>query len=211
MSIWKARLQLRKVAWYWVRAANRSPTHSSVRSRSAEKYPGRPSAFSRSRKPASKAADLDHWWLTWRPSCSSVGTEADHSLDITTVSRSLSVAASTAIAEMMPVTGTWPLRKPSSAERSNCGSISRPARRTGRPLTAAGRSIAANRSPGRLTTKSTMSSVRLRMPSTVTIESMPPPKGMSGRRPPCRVAVAVSCGGFGCGRPGPAVPRCAGR
>ncbi len=37
VSMWKARLQLRKVWWYCVSAANFSPTHSSVRSRSAEK------------------------------------------------------------------------------------------------------------------------------------------------------------------------------
>ena len=47
--------------------------------------PGRPARSSR--KPPRTAADLDHWWLTGRPSCSSVGTEADHSLDITTASR----------------------------------------------------------------------------------------------------------------------------
>ena len=61
---------------------------------------------------------------------------------------------------------------------------------TGRPLTAAGRSMAANRSPGRLTTNSAMSLVRLRTPSTVTIESMPPPNGTSGRMPPA----AAWCG-----------------
>ena len=43
-----------------------------------------------------------------------------------------------AIADRIPVTGTCPLRKPSSAERSSCGSISRSARTTGSPVTAAG-------------------------------------------------------------------------
>ena len=37
VSMWKARLQLRNVLWYCVRRANFSATHSSVRSRSAEK------------------------------------------------------------------------------------------------------------------------------------------------------------------------------
>ena len=36
-SMWKARLQLRNVPWYWVSAANRCATHSSVNGRSAEK------------------------------------------------------------------------------------------------------------------------------------------------------------------------------
>ena len=35
--MWKARLQLRKVAWYWVSSANFRATHSSVNGRSAEK------------------------------------------------------------------------------------------------------------------------------------------------------------------------------
>ncbi len=98
-----------------------------------------------------------------------------------TASRSSSTAASTAMAEMIPVTGTWPLRKPSSRERSSCGSISRAARTTGRPVTAAGCSMASNRSPGRLTTNSAMSALG-RTSSTVTMESMPPPNGTSARR-----------------------------
>ena len=85
------------------------------------------------------------------------------------------------MAEMTPVTGTCPLRNPSSAERSSCGSISRPARTTGSPLTSAGRSMAANRSPGLLTTNSATSAATLRTPSTVTIESMPPPNGTRAR------------------------------
>ena len=78
------------------------------------------------------------------------------------------------------MTGTWPLRKPSSADRSSCWSISRPARTTGSPVTAAGRSMASNRSPGLFTTNSA-ASPRPRISSTVTIESMPPPKGIEHR------------------------------
>ena len=126
---------------------------------------------------------MEYWWLTGRPSCSSVGTDADHSLDITTASRSPSTAARTAIADRMPVTGTCPLRNPSSADRISCWSISRPARTTGSPLTAAGRSIASNRSPGLLTTNSA-TSARCRTCSTDTIESIPPPNGTSARSPP---------------------------
>ena len=37
LSMWKARLQLRNVSWYWVSAANRRATHSSLNGRSAEK------------------------------------------------------------------------------------------------------------------------------------------------------------------------------
>ena len=112
---------------------------------------------STSRKAVSNAALLEYWWLiAWSPACT-VGTDADHSLDITTASRPSSAAAMTAIAEMMPVTGTCPLRNPSSRERSSRGSISRSARATGSPVTAAGRSIASKRSPGRLTTNSATS------------------------------------------------------
>ena len=112
------------------------------------------------------------------------------------------------MAEMTPVTGTCPLRNPSSAERSSCGSISRPARTTGRPLTSAGRSMAANRSPGLLTTNSATSAATLRTPSTVTIESMPPPNGTSARprRSRERGARGLRRGGRlrgGRGRPGP--------
>ena len=113
--------------------------------------------------------------------------DADHSLDMTTASRSSSTAASTAIADRMPVTGTWPLRKPSSAERRSWGSISRSARTTGSPVTAAGCSIASNRSPGLLTTNSATSACRLTC-STVTIESIPPPNGTRAR--PVRAALA---------------------
>ena len=98
----------------------------------------------------------------------------------------------TAIADRIPVTGTCPFRKPSSADRSSCGSISRRTRTTGSPVTAAGRSMAANRSPGLLMTNSA-ASPRPRISSTVTIESMPPPKGMS-----------MACGPPGPGRCPPA-------
>ena len=124
---------------------------------------------------------LEYWWLIARPSTTSVADEADHSFDMTTASRPSSTAATSAIAEMIPVTGTCPLRKPSSRERSTCSSMSRSARTIGSPVTAAGSSIAANRSPGRLTTNSAGSSTFGRRSSTVTIESMPPPNGISGR------------------------------
>src|SRR6185437_4481375 len=107
-----ALLQLRKDAKYGPSFANSCPTHSSVRSRSQEKYSGPWVAARMSRKAASNSSLLDHWWLTGRPWYSRVGTDADHSLDITTASRSSSTAASTAMADRMPVTGTWPLRKP---------------------------------------------------------------------------------------------------
>src|SRR5580704_12315627 len=199
----KALLQLRNVAWYPVNAANLSPTQSSVRSRRAEKYPGIPagSAASTSQKADSNAALLEYWWLTGSPRYSRVGTDADHSFDITTTSRSSRTAARTAMAEMTPVTGTCPLRNPSSADRSSCGSISRPARTTGSLLTSAGRSMAANRSPGLLTTNSATSAATLRTPSTVTMESMPPPNGTSAR--PSRAGAGVGAGAGGCaGAPG---------
>ncbi len=175
-------LQLRNDPWYRSRAANSRPTHSSVRSRSQEKYSGIGAGLSAStpRKAASKLALLEYWWFTGRPWSRSVGMDADHSLDMTTASRSSSTAASTAIADRIPVTGTCPLRKPSSAERSSCGSISRSARTTGSPVTAAGSSIAANRSAGLLTTNSAVSASR-RTRSTTTIESIPPPKGTRAR------------------------------
>ncbi len=146
--MWNARLQLRKVSWYWGSAANRLATQSSLNGRSAEKYskPWPREPASTPRKPASNAPLLEYWWLTGTPSTSSVGMDADHSFDMITASRPSSAAASTAMAEMMPVTGTWPLRNPSSRERSSCGSISRSARRMGSPVTAAGRSMASNRS-----------------------------------------------------------------
>ena len=117
--------------------------------------------------------------------------DADHSLDITTASRLVSTAASTAIADRIPVTGTCPLRKPSSAERSNCGSISRSARTTGSPVTAAGSSMAANRSAGLLMMNSAASPIR-RTCSVTTIESIPPPNGTSGR-PPTMGSSGFSC------------------
>ncbi len=64
-SMWKARLQLRNVEWYWVRWANWSAIHSSVRARSAEKYSGRPGVWaSTPRNAASNDALLEYWWLT---------------------------------------------------------------------------------------------------------------------------------------------------
>ncbi len=126
--------------------------------------------------------------------------DADHSFDMTTASRPSSAAARTAMAEMMPVTGTWPLRNPRSRERSSCGSISRSARRIGSPVTAAGRSIASNWSPGRLTMNSA-GSARSRIISAVTIESMPPPNGTRGRPGP---AGGVAGGGLP-GRDGPSI------
>ena len=36
-SMWKARLQLRNVPWYWVSSGECRATHSSVNGRSAEK------------------------------------------------------------------------------------------------------------------------------------------------------------------------------
>jgi hypothetical protein len=58
--------------------------------------------------------------------------------------------------------------------------MARSARTTGTPVTAAARSMAAKRSPGRSTTNRA-ASPRSRTSSTVTIESIPPPKGTSGR------------------------------
>ena len=135
--------------------------------------------------------------------------DADHSFDMTTASRPSSAAASTAMAEMMPVTGTWPLRNPSSRERSSCGSISRSARRMGSPVTAAGRSMASKRSPGRLTMNSA-GSARSRIISTVTIESMPPPKGTRGRPGPAAGAAGPRRGGRAAG-PGRALDAQAGQ
>ena len=123
--------------------------------------------------------------------------DADHSLDITTASRPSSAAAMIAMAEMIPVTGTWPFRKPSSAERSSCPSISRSARTMGSPVTAAGASMAANRSPGR-PTMNNAGALCCRTSSTVTIESIPPPNGTSGRPPGTRSPGSRSPGRAGC-------------
>ena len=62
-----------------------------------------------------------------------VGTEADHSLDSTTASRRSRTAATNAAALMMAVTGTCPLRNPSSAERRTRGSMVRTTRLDGQP------------------------------------------------------------------------------
>ena len=100
------------------------------------------------RNSRSNSSPLDHWWLTAWPSSTSVGTDADHSLDSTTASRRSSTAATTAAAVITAVTGTCPLRNPSSSERRTRGSISRAMRVTGRPVAAAASSMAAKRSPG---------------------------------------------------------------
>ena len=63
-------------------------------------------------KPRSKSSPLDHWWFTARPSSTSVGTDADHSLESTTASRRSRTAATTAAPVITAVTGTCPLRKP---------------------------------------------------------------------------------------------------
>ena len=108
------------------------------------------------------------------------------------------------MAERIPVTGTWPLRNPRSRERSSWESISRSARMTGSPLTAAGRSMASNKSPGLLTMNSA-GSARSRIISMVTMESMPPPNGTRGR--PVRVPgwgwARAACGRGG--RDGPSI------
>src|SRR6266545_4433838 len=100
--MWNARLQLRNVSWYWVSAANRRATQSSLNGRSAEKYSksGPREPASTPRKAASNVPLLEYWWLTGTPSTSSVGMDADNSFDMTTASRPSSAAASTAMAEM---------------------------------------------------------------------------------------------------------------
>src|SRR5699024_1680734 len=131
----------------------------------------------------SNASLLEYWWLTDRSSSCTVPIDADHSLLITTASCPPTTAASTAIAERTPVTGTCPFRKPSSRERRNCGSSSRSARTTGSPVTAAGCSIASSRSPGRFTTNNDGDrdgdAAADRSSSTVTRESTPPPNGIN--------------------------------
>ena len=118
-SRWKARLQLRNVPWYWVSPANRSATHSSLNGRSDGEVADRgrrmrPRPAPRGTRPR-RSALLEYWWLTGRPSTSSVGMDADHSFDMTTASRPSSTAARTAMADRIPVTGTCPFRKPELA------------------------------------------------------------------------------------------------
>ncbi len=86
---WKARLQLRKTPWNSLSWANCCATHSSLRLRRYEKTEscGPNASPTMWAKPSSNSAPLDHWWLIGRPSCTSVGAEADHSLDSTTASR----------------------------------------------------------------------------------------------------------------------------
>ena len=182
-SWWKARLQLRKAWWYCVRRANCCETHSSLRGRRYENtaMPGPSVDRTRSPKARSNSSPLDHWWFTARPSATTVGTEADHSLDSTTASRRSRTAATRAAAVMIAVTGTWPLRNPSSAERRTSGSMVRVTRVTGSPDTAAASSMAVKRSPGGSTTNNAASGWSAASASTVTIESMPPPKGIRGR------------------------------
>ncbi len=129
----------------------------------------------------SKDSPFDHWWFTTTSPATRVGTDADHSLESTTASRPSSTAATTAAAVTTAVTGTCPFRKPISTDRRTSGSIRRPTRRTGRPETAAASSMAAKRSSSGWTTQSAASGWSPASASTVTIESMPPPKGISGR------------------------------
>ena len=59
--------------------------------------------------------------MTARSPFTSVGTEADHSLERTTASRPSSTAVTTAVAVTIAVTGTWPFRKPIAARLADEG------------------------------------------------------------------------------------------
>ena len=103
---------------------------------------------------------------------------------MTTASRPCRAAAITATAERMPVTGTWPFKKPQLGRPPDLrGRASARRGRTGSPVTAAapldGLEAVA---PGGSTTSSAVSGAPVRTASAVTMESMPPPKGTSGRR-----------------------------
>ena len=132
-SWWKARLQLRKAPWNRV-SRGELLGHPQLRARPQVREDGEPgpsAAATTSWKPRSNSSPLDHWWLTGRPSTTSVGTEADHSLDSTTASLPRRTAATTAAAVTTAVMGTCPLRKPRSPERRTSGSIARAMRSDG--------------------------------------------------------------------------------
>ena len=82
---------------------------------------------------------------------------------------------------MIAVTGTCPLRNPSSGERRTKGSMVRTMRVTGSPVTAAASSMAAKRWLGGSTTHSAAPGWSATSDATVTMESMPPPNGIRGR------------------------------
>src|ERR1019366_8777444 len=178
-----ARLQLMNSRKYSGCLAKALATHSSERSRSALKYAGPFASRSSSahRSSSSHARDLYHWWFTARPSTTRLGDEADRSLLMTTEDRRWAIAATRARLERIAVTGTCPSSQPEALDERILSSRRLRQRTIGSPVLDAGRSIAANRSEPFDSTKSA-SSASTASSVTVTIESIPPPKGTSGPR-----------------------------
>src|ERR1039458_4848096 len=120
--------------------ANSRATHSSERSRSALEY-ARPVSVvpaSHARSACSNAQDLDHWWLTSRPSTTRLGDDEERSLLMTTALRPWLIAATTASAETIAVTGTCPSNQPCFLEAMILSSSRRLHRTTGSPVSTAG-------------------------------------------------------------------------
>src|ERR1035438_7053336 len=104
----KARLQLRKTWWYWVRRLKTSATQSSLRSRRklATTKSSPTTSLTASAMSPSAIHDLLHWWLTSRPRQARLGEEAECSLLIATPPRPDEIAAVTVSRVIMAVTGT---------------------------------------------------------------------------------------------------------
>ena len=112
--------------------------------------PASPSASaSTARKPSSNAALFDHWWFTTRPSTSRLPLEADHSFDMTTEAPSVEHGDEHGDGRQHAGDRHVAVEHGagSAGSQDGVGSSSRSARRTGRPVAAAARSMASKRSP----------------------------------------------------------------
>ena len=138
----------------------------------------------RSPNDCSNSSLLDHWWFTACPPATTVGTEADHSLESTTASRLSSTRGGTSGPRVITVvTGTCPLRNPSSAERRvregvqvAVHGVTGEAGHGGRTFNG-GESVSGRLDDAQYVASGGIAGERL----TVTMGSMPPPNGMRGR------------------------------
>ena len=158
------------------RDATAAPMASSVRGRRSENHRtpvGAKAAASR----RSASDDLEYWWLTGTPSAvTRLGSSAERSMPITTSAEPMATAVSTAIAEVMAVTGTWPLVAPAATRSRRAGSRRRATPSSGRPSAAARCSWA----PTGFTVNSSPSGTS----DATRAESLPPPTGTRGGTEP---------------------------
>ncbi len=131
-------------------------------------------------KRCSNSQPLLHWWFTCWPSYSSVALDAERSFENAIVSYPYSIAATARIAELIAVTGMWPLHAPCRLYSNSSGASFAPdvqRRQAGALGARRDQRRVADPDRGRRLARR-----RLAAASTLTSESLPPPIGTSVRR-----------------------------